>query len=157
MTEIRTCLWFTDKAEEAARFYVSLFPNSRIETVVSLSAAVSASGAKLVEFRLADTPYQAFDGGPHFSFNEAASITVATEDQAETDRLWAALTADGGQESLCGWLKDRYGLSWQIVPNALRRALAGDDQAGTTRAMQAMLTMKKIDVAAIEKAYRGEE
>ena len=156
MSEIRTSLWFDGKAEEAARLYVSLFPNSHIESVVALSTAPSTSGAKLVEFSLAGTPYQAFDGGPHFSFNEAASITVATEDQAETDRLWTALTAAGGTESMCGWLKDRYGLSWQIVPNALRRALTGGDRAGAARAVQAMLAMKKIDVAAIEKAYLGE-
>ena len=108
-----------------------------------------------MEFTLAGTPYQALNGGPQFSFTEAASISVITEDQQETDRLWSALTAEGGEESRCGWLKDRFGLSWQIVPEALPRLLGDRDREAAGRAMQAMPGMGKIDIAALKAAYRG--
>jgi predicted 3-demethylubiquinone-9 3-methyltransferase (glyoxalase superfamily) len=150
--KVRTCLWFDDQAEEAAAFYVSLLPDSRIE---SASRPKQDGPALVVEFTLAGTPYQALNGGPHFAFTEAASIVVMTEDQAETDRLWDALVADGGRESQCGWLKDRYGLSWQIVPRALVRLLSDPDREAAGRAMDAMLKMRKIDIAGLEAAHAG--
>ncbi len=151
--KVATCLWFDGNAEEAATFYTSLIPDSSITSV----ARVDPNGpALMVHFLLGGVPFQALNGGPKFTFTEAASISVATEDQAETDRLWEALVADGGSESRCAWLKDRFGLSWQIVPAALPRLLASPDRAAANRAMQAMLGMRKIDVAALEAAYRGE-
>ena len=109
----------------------------------------------VVEFRLAGAPYMVLNGGPHFTLNEAASISVLTEDQDETDRLWAKLLEGGGKESQCGWLKDRYGLSWQIVPKALPRMLGAPDKEATGRAQEAMMTMKKIDIAKLEAAFHG--
>jgi predicted 3-demethylubiquinone-9 3-methyltransferase (glyoxalase superfamily) len=151
--KVKTCLWFDNQGEAAARFYVSLLPESRIDSVFR----PQPEGPPLVvEFTLAGTPYQALNGGPAYRLNEAASISVVTKDQAETDRLWAALTADGGAESRCGWLKDRFGLSWQIVPEALPRLLSDPDRAAADRAMQAMLKMGKIDIAALEAAFRGD-
>ena len=121
--KVRTCLWFDDQALPAAEFYCSLIPDSRIDHIGRHSDGqpIAKPGKVLsVEFTLAGTPYQALNGGPHFTLSDAVSISVSTRDQAETDRLWDALTADGGAESQCGWLKDRFGLSWQIVP---KRAL----------------------------------
>ena len=123
--KVRTCLWFDGEAEEAANFYVSLIPGSRIDAVFR----PDQDGPPLVvDFTLSGTPYQALNGGPEFKHSEAASISVSTHDQDETDRLWHALIADGGSESQCGWLKDRFGLSWQIVPEALPRLLASSDR-----------------------------
>jgi predicted 3-demethylubiquinone-9 3-methyltransferase (glyoxalase superfamily) len=151
--KVRTCLWFDRVGEDAAKLYVSLIPGSGIESVFR----PDPDGPPLiVEFNLGGTPYQALNGGPHFKHSEAASISVTTTDQAETDRLWEALIADGGSESQCGWLKDRFGLSWQIVPEALPRLLSSPDRAAAERAMQAMLAMRKIDIAAIEAAYETE-
>ena len=150
--KIRTCLWFDGKAEEAANFYVSLLPGSAVE---SMFRPAPDGPALTVNFTLAGTPYQALNGGPHFSFTEAASISVLTEDQEETDLLWAALTADGGEESQCGWLKDRYGLSWQIIPKALPKLVGDRDRDAANRAMQAMLGMGRIDIAGLESAFRG--
>ena len=150
--KVRTCLWFDGKAEEAANFYVSLIPDSRVESVFR---PVANGPALTVEFTLAGTPYQALNGGPHYTFTEAASISVITEDQKETDRLWYALTADGGQESRCGWLKDRFGLSWQIVPSRLPELLTDTDPARSKRAMEAMLQMSRIDIARLEAAADG--
>lgn len=152
MSKVRTCLWFDGTAEAAARFYVTLIPGSRIE---GMSGATSAGAPLLVDFVLAGVPYQALNGGPHFRASPAASIQVMTEDQAETDRLWGALTADGGQESMCAWCVDRFGLSWQVVPRQLVETVGGPDPAGARRATEAMLTMKKIDIAALEAAYAG--
>jgi predicted 3-demethylubiquinone-9 3-methyltransferase (glyoxalase superfamily) len=150
--KVATCLWFDGDAEAAARFYVSLLPDSRITNV----ARPDPDGpALLVEFTLAGAPYQALNGGPRYRLNEAASISVATRDQEETDRLWAALTADGGCESRCGWLKDRFGASWQVVPEALPRLLGSADRAAAERVWQAVLTMSRIDIAALEAAHRG--
>lgn len=146
---VKTCLWFDGAAEEAARFYTGLIENSRI---TNISRMGDDQPALMVSFELDGTPYQALNGGPQFKFTEAASISVTTADQAETDRLWTALTADGGQESMCGWLKDRYGLSWQIVPAALPSFLGHPDKEAAGRAMQAMLKMRKIDIAALEAA-----
>ena len=150
--KVCTCLWFDGDAEEAARFYTSLLPDSRITSVARLDPDAAAL---TVDFTLGGTPYRALNGGPKYKFTEAASITVMTKDQEETDRLWAALIAEGGSESQCAWLKDRFGLSWQIVPEGLPRLLSAPDRAAAERAMQAMLRMRKIDIAALETAFRG--
>jgi predicted 3-demethylubiquinone-9 3-methyltransferase (glyoxalase superfamily) len=156
-SKVRTCLWYDGKAEAAATLYVSLLPGSAIESVSRFDHALTGEkdAVAIVGFTLAGTPYLALDGGPQFKHSEAASISVSTADQTETDRLWAALTADGGAESMCGWLKDKFGVSWQIVPEALPKRLTDRDRAAAGRAMQAMLSMRKIDIAAIEKAFRG--
>jgi predicted 3-demethylubiquinone-9 3-methyltransferase (glyoxalase superfamily) len=158
MSKITPCLWFDGTAEEAANFYVSLLPDSRIDRVMR-SAADNPStreGAVItVEFTLAGQNFMGLNGGPQYQFSEAVSFTIDCEDQAEVDRLWEALTADGGKPVQCGWLKDRYGLSWQIVPKALPRMLNGPDRAGAKRAFQAMMQMVKLDVAELERAYRG--
>ena len=155
MTEIpkvRTCLWFDDNALAAARFYCGLLPDSQVQRMERYSEGqemAEPGTVLLVEFTLAGTPYQAINGGPHFKLDEAVSISVATEDQAETDRLWEALTADGGTESQCGWLKDRFGLSWQIVPKRSMELMYGPKAA---RVWPALMQMKKIDIAALEAA-----
>jgi predicted 3-demethylubiquinone-9 3-methyltransferase (glyoxalase superfamily) len=151
--KVRTCLWFDGAAEDAARFYVTLIPDSRIDATLRPDAN---GPALIIDFTLGGTAFQALNGGPQYTLNEAASISVLTEDQAETDRLWNALIADGGQESRCAWLKDRFGVSWQIVPKALPRCLADPDRAAAMRAMQAMLTMSKIDVAKLEAAFSAQ-
>jgi predicted 3-demethylubiquinone-9 3-methyltransferase (glyoxalase superfamily) len=135
--KVATCLWFNDQAEEAATLYV---PNGPV---------------LIVEFTLGGAPYQALNGGPMYAFTEAASISVRTKDQAETDRLWDALTANGGSEGRCAWLKDRFGLSWQIVPEALPRLLSDPNRDAASRVMQAMLGMRKIDIKQLEVAHRG--
>jgi predicted 3-demethylubiquinone-9 3-methyltransferase (glyoxalase superfamily)/uncharacterized protein YbaA (DUF1428 family) len=146
----RTCLWFDGQGEEAANFYVSLLPGSFIETV---SRPNPDRPALVVEFTLAGAPYMTLNGGPQYQHSPAASISVLTKDQEETDRLWSALIADGGSEGQCAWLKDRYGVSWQIVPEALPRMIASDDKPAAQRAMAAMLKMSKIDIAALEAAF----
>jgi predicted 3-demethylubiquinone-9 3-methyltransferase (glyoxalase superfamily) len=150
--KVRTCLWFADEGLEAAEFYCSLLPDSRIEQVSRHpegQGMAEAGKVLTVEFTLAGTPYQALNGGPHFQLDEAVSISVRTEDQAETDRLWEALLADGGSESQCGWLKDRFGLSWQIVPARAVELLSGPDGP---KAFAALMQMVKIDVAGLEAA-----
>lgn len=151
--KIRTCLWFDANGHEAAQRYVSLLPDSAIESTLRPDPD---KPPLVVELSLAGTPYMFLNGGPHYQQSPAASIVVRTADQAETDRLWQALLADGGVESQCGWLTDRFGVSWQVVPVALLRMLSADDRAAADRAMQAMLEMVKIDVATIEAAFRGE-
>ncbi|MBX9458102.1 MAG: VOC family protein [Rhizobium sp.] len=156
--KISTVLWFEKGGLEAARFYTSLIPNSRVVgdyTPPMGDMGQPADEPLVVDFELGGVPYQILNGGPHFKQSEAVSIMVQTEDQAETDRLWNALTADGGQESMCGWLKDRWGLSWQITPSVLLRATSSSDRAAAKRAMDAMMKMRKIDIAAIEAAMRG--
>ena len=151
---IRTVLWFCDgRGHEAAAFYCSLIPGSEIGH--SYSGDNGLGTFSVIDFTLAGVPYQILDAGPHFTLSEAVSVAVATETQAETDRLWAELTADGGQESVCGWLKDRYGLSWQIYPKRLIELTLHPDKAISASAMAAMMTMKKIDIAAIEAAVAG--
>jgi predicted 3-demethylubiquinone-9 3-methyltransferase (glyoxalase superfamily) len=152
---IRTCLWFRDgRGREAAEFYCSLIPESRIEAVYD----ISGDGASwLIDFMLGGVPYQILDAGPMFTLSEAVSISVETEDQAATDRLWAALTADGGEESRCGWLKDRYGVSWQVFPRRLTELTLKADRKMAERAIAAMMKQGKIDIAAIETAVRGGE
>jgi predicted 3-demethylubiquinone-9 3-methyltransferase (glyoxalase superfamily) len=150
--KVKTCLWFDGQAEQAASFYVSLIPDSRIETLLRFDPDGPALS---VEFTLGGTPYQGLNGGPQYTHSPAASISVRTQDQEETDRLWDALRA-GGRENQCGWLADRYGVSWQIVPEALPRLLSSPDRAAANRALQAMFAMGKIDIAGIEAAYAGD-
>ena len=151
------CLWYDRDAEAAARFYVATFPDSRIGTVFRAPSdfpSGKAGDVLTVEFTVAGIPCIGLNGGPVFQHNEAFSFQIATDDQAETDRYWNAIVGNGGQESACGWCKDRWGVSWQITPRVLTDALAKGGDAGR-RAFEAMLTMHKIDVAAIEAAVRG--
>lgn len=150
---ISTCFWYDGVAEEAARLYTSLVENSAITHVMRPDPA---GPPLLVEFTLAGVPYQALNGGPHFTLSEAASIVIVTRDQAETDRLWAALTADGGSPSQCGWCKDRFGLSWQVVPARLLELLNAPDRDVAQRVTQVMLTMGKLELAPLEAAAKGE-
>ena len=150
--KVRTCLWFEKDGEDAAAFYVSLLPDSRIESV---TRPEPEGPALVIDFVLDGTPYMILNGGPHYRLSPAASIFVLTGDQGETDRLWAALTADGGQESRCGWLTDRYGVSWQIVPAPLIRMLNDPDRIAAGRAQAAMLQMGRIDIAALKAAFAG--
>lgn len=152
MGSVSTFLWYDTAAGEAAEFYTSLLPNSRI---ISTNHA-SDGGVFLVTFELDGQLFQALNAGPHFHFTEAISISVSVETQEEVDRLWEAITADGGEESQCGWAKDRWGLSWQIVPTALAETTGGPDPEGAARATQAMMQMRKLDIAALRKAYAGE-
>jgi predicted 3-demethylubiquinone-9 3-methyltransferase (glyoxalase superfamily) len=154
--KISTCLWYDTQAEEAASFYVSLFDNSRIVNVNRRPTdGPSAEGKVLtVNFELDGTAYIALNGGPHYTFTEATSIFVKCDSQEEVDRLWDALLVDGGQESKCGWLKDRYGLSWQIIPRAMFQLF--DDKARAPRVMAAMMEMVKLDIAKLEAAYNGD-
>ncbi len=154
---IRPMLWFDGKAEEAARFYVSVFPGSKILEVARYGeTGPGPKGSVMtVSFRLGDQEYVALNGGPQFKFTEAISLAIEVESQEEVDRLWSALTAGGGQEGVCGWLKDRYYLSWQVTPSALIRAINGPDQKKVDRVMTAMMDMKKIDIARIEAAARA--
>ncbi|KYF80579.1 hypothetical protein BE17_52590 [Sorangium cellulosum] len=154
--KIKTFLWFDNNAEEAVRLYTSLFKNSRIiDELRNGDAGPGPKGSLLtVEFEIEGQRFVAMNGGPHFKFNEAISLAVTCETQAEVDELWTKLTADGGAESQCGWLKDRFGLSWQIVPSALPRLLQHPEPAKAARVMQAMMQMKKIDIARLEEAAR---
>lgn len=152
---IRTCLWFRDgKGREAAEFYCSLIPGSRVETTFQGDAGYGAFS--VIDFSLGGVPYQILDAGPMFTLTEAVSISVATDGQAETDRLWAALT-NGGEESHCGWLKDRYGVSWQVFPKRLTELTTNPDKKVSAKAMAAMMKQMKIDIAAIEAAVRESE
>lgn len=146
--KISPFLWFDTQAEEAANFYVSLFPDSQIDRVVP----GPGGEAMFVEFRLSGAGFIALNGGPHFQFNEAISLSVDCNDQAEVDRLWESLAA-GGAAGPCGWLKDRYGLSWQIVPSCISEMLASPDAAKSTRMMDALRQMTKLDIAALTAAY----
>lgn len=153
--KIVPCLWFDGDAEAAARFYVSLLPDSRIDRIVHAPAEYGAgqAGAVLVvEFTLAGLRYIGLNAGPQARFNDAVSFQIHTEDQAETDRLWNAITAEGGVERDCSWCEDRWGLRWQIVPRRLTELMADPDRARAGRAMQAMMTMRRIDIAALEAA-----
>lgn len=151
--KVRTCLWFDGNGEQAAEFYVSLLPDSAITEV---SRPERDKPALIVEVTLAGTPYMFLNGGPHYQLSPAASIAVRTADQAETDRLWNALIADGGKESRCAWLVDRFGVSWQIVPDALPRLVGHADRQAAGRAQEAMMQMNKIDIAALEAAFAGQ-
>ncbi len=150
--KVRTCLWFDGGGEEAAEFYVSLLRGSFVE---SKSFPAPGEPALVTEFTLAGAPYMTLNGGPGFKHSAAASISVLTVDQAETDRLWDALLEGGGEAGRCGWLVDRYGVHWQIVPEALPRMLGADDAQAAGRARDAMMTMGRIDIAALQAAFDG--
>lgn len=155
--KIAPCLWFDGDAEEAARFYASLLPDSRVDAVHRAPAdypSGKAGDALTVEFTLAGRKFTGLNGGPHFRFNEAVSFQIYCDDQAEADRLTEALSAHPEAEQ-CGWVKDRWGLSWQIVPRRMLELLSDPDPGRAKRAMEAMLTMKRIDVAAVERAADG--
>ena|SRR5688572_21706067 len=157
IAKIRPCLWFDGNAEEASRFYADTFPESRIDAVMRAPGDYPA-GKKgdvlTVEMTILGMPFLLLNGGPEFTFDEAVSFQVATDDQAETDRYWKAITENGGEQSECGWCKDRFGLSWQITPKRLTDLLS---QGGETaaRAFNAMMDMKKIDIASLDRAVEG--
>ena len=152
------CIWYDKDAEAAARFYASVFPDSAV-TAVHRAPGDYPSGKQgdvlTVEFTVMGIPCLGLNGGPAFRHSEAFSFQVATDSQEETDRLWNAIVGNGGQESQCGWCKDRWGLSWQITPRVLTTAIADPDRAAAGRAFEAMMEMRKIDIAAIEAAWRG--
>ena len=155
---ITPCLWFESEALEAAEFYTSVFPDSSIVAVQRTPADTpgpKAGSVLMVQFNLAGQDYQALNGGPHDKFNDAISLSVSCADQKEVDRLWSALTSGGGKPVQCGWLKDKYGLSWQIVPKRLPELLASPDREKSKRVMEAMMKMVKIDIAALEAAAEG--
>ena len=151
-------LWFAKEAEEAARFYASIFPNSKVDRVVSMQSE-SPSGppgsVKVVDFTLFGQPFQAMAAGPHDEFNDSISFTVICDDQAELDRYWDAIQEHGGKPQACGWITDRWGVRWQITPKFLADAMRDKDPARAKRVTDAMLKMVKLDIAELEKAYRG--
>ena len=152
------CLWYDGDAEEAARFYASTFPDSAVGAVHRAPSDYPAGkqgDVLTVELSVMGIPCLGLNGGPMFKHSEAFSFQIATTDQAETDRLWNAIVGNGGQESECGWCKDKWGLSWQITPRVLTEAFTGSDRAAAKRVFDAMMQMRKIDVAAIEAARRG--
>jgi predicted 3-demethylubiquinone-9 3-methyltransferase (glyoxalase superfamily) len=158
MSKIEPCLWFVSEAEQAAKFYVSLLPDSRIEAVqknVVDGPSGKAGSVLLVRFTLAGQRFLALNGGMRVEHTHAISFKIDCTDQAEVDRLWDALS-EGGAVDRCGWLRDRYGISWQIVPSALPTLIGGPDRAGAQRAMQAMMGMVKLDIAAMQRAYDGD-
>ncbi len=157
MQKIVPFLWFDNQAEEAANFYTSIFHDSKILEISRYGEAGPgpAGTAMVVNFQLAGQEFNALNGGPQFKFTEAVSLVVHCESQDEVDYFWAKLTAEGGEESQCGWLKDQYGLSWQVVPTALGNIIGGPDPAGAQRAVQAMLQMRKLDAAVLQQAYDG--
>jgi predicted 3-demethylubiquinone-9 3-methyltransferase (glyoxalase superfamily) len=157
MSQISPFLWFDNQAEDAANFYVSLFPNSKITSIARYpeGAPGQPGSVMTIAFELDGQKVTALNGGPVFKLNESFSFVIDCEDQAEVDRYWDALIAGGGQASQCGWLKDRFGLSWQVVPKALHRLMSNPDCAAAQRATQAMLQMVKLDVAQLEAAARA--
>ncbi len=150
MQKISPFLWFDDRLEEAVNFYVSLFPDSKV-----LETNRNGDAVFTMTFELQGIEFMGLNGGPQFTFNEAVSFFVKCETQAEVDHYWASLIADGGEESQCGWLKDRFGVSWQIIPDALGKYLGDPDAVKAQRAMQAMLQMRKIDISGLERAHAG--
>jgi predicted 3-demethylubiquinone-9 3-methyltransferase (glyoxalase superfamily) len=158
MSKITPCLWFNGQAEEAANFYVTLLPNSRVGRVMRSPAdnpSTPAGAVLTVEFTLAGQSFVGLNGGPQFPFTEAISFTIDCEDQAEVDRLWEALLKGGGSPGPCGWLKDRFGVSWQIVPKVLDEMMRDPNREAAGRAMQAMLKMGKLEIAALKRAFEG--
>ena len=158
ITKNTICLWYDGTALEAATFYAATFPDSAVHAVHRAPGDYpdGKEGEILtVDFTVVGIPCMGLNGGPAFKHSEAFSFQIATEDQAETDRLWNAIVNNGGQESECGWCKDKWGLSWQITPRVLTEAYTGTDRAAAKRVFEAMMTMRKIDVAAIEAARRG--
>ena len=157
MNSITPCLWFSDQAEAAVNYYVSIFKNSSIQEVSRYGdgARLPAGTILTMYFLLDGTRFQALNGGQEFAFTEAISLSVTAQDQAEIDHLWSSLTADGGEPGQCGWLKDKYGVSWQIVPSMLGAVVSDPDQAKVERVMRALLPMTKLDIAELEAAARG--
>jgi len=157
MLKITPFMWFADQAEEAANLYTSLFKNSKINYIARYpeNSPGKAGTVMTVSFDLEGQEFTALNGGPLFKFTEAISFVAHCEDQAEVDKLWYGLTANGGEEVQCGWLKDKFGVSWQIVPNALGELMSGPDKDKTDRVYQAMLKMKKLDIEGLKKAYSG--
>ena len=157
MSKIAPCLWFNGQAEEAANFYVSLFPDAAVLAVSRYGegAPFPAGTALVVEFQIAGQRFQALNGGPQYKFTEAVSLSISCKDAAEVDHYWDALIRDSGAEGQCGWLKDRFGVSWQVVPDGLGALIADPDPARAGRAMQAMMGMKKLDLAVMRSAAEG--
>jgi predicted 3-demethylubiquinone-9 3-methyltransferase (glyoxalase superfamily) len=156
--KIRTFLWYAKEAEEAARFYTSIFPDSRVDRVTAMrseSPSGPAGSVKVVDFTLFGQRFQAMTAGPHHDFNDAISLTVACDDQAELDRYWNAFLESGGKPQACGWLVDRWGVRWQIVPAIFDEMMADEDPARSKRVTDAVLKMIKLDIATLERAYRG--
>ena len=156
-SKIAPCLWFDGQAEEAANLYVSLFPDASIGSISRYGAGgpFPAGTALMVEFTLAGQRFQALNGGPHFKLTEAISLSISCRDAAEVDHFWSGLTAGGGEESHCGWLKDRFGVSWQVVPEGLGALLSDPDPGRAGRATQSMMSMRKLDLAAMRAAADG--
>ncbi|MBA2719943.1 MAG: VOC family protein [Chloroflexi bacterium] len=158
MTTITPFLWFDGRAQEAAEFYCSIFPDSHVDAI-ERSPADNPSGKEgdvlTVRFTLAGRPFVGLNGGPDFTFSEAVSFAIECENQAEVDRYWHTLIANGGEPSQCGWLKDRFGLSWQVTPRQLNEYMSSPDRVGAKRAFEAMLKMQKLDVAELEAAFEG--
>jgi predicted 3-demethylubiquinone-9 3-methyltransferase (glyoxalase superfamily) len=152
------CLWYDGTAMEAAQFYAATFPDSKVGAVMRAPGnypSGTEGDVLTVEFTVAGIPCVGLNGGPEFKHNESFSFMIATDDQAETDRLWNAIVGNGGRESECGWCKDKWGVSWQITPRVLLEAVSDPDRAAAKRAFDAMMTMRKIDIATIEAARRG--
>ena len=145
MTSITPFLWFANNVQEAVAFYKAVFPNAKVETVSDFMAVFELEGQR----------FHALNGGPQYRFTEAVSFFISVETQAEVDYFWSRLTADGGEESRCGWLKDKFGLSWQVIPSALGRYLGDPDRTRANRVMQAMMEMRKIIIADLDRAYAG--
>jgi predicted 3-demethylubiquinone-9 3-methyltransferase (glyoxalase superfamily) len=158
MPRITPCLWFDACAEEAAEFYASVFPDCQVASVTRSPAdnpSTRAGDVLMVSFTIGGQPFTALNGGPQFRFTEAVSFEIDCADQAEVDRYWDALVRGGGEHSMCGWLKDRFGVSWQVVPRQIADYLGGPDAEGSRRAMEAMLQMQKLEVEALRRAYEG--
>jgi predicted 3-demethylubiquinone-9 3-methyltransferase (glyoxalase superfamily) len=159
VSKITPCLWFDrNQAEEAATFYASIFPDSRVDKVVTSAAdnpSTPAGAVLTVEFTIGGQPFVGLNGGPDFKFNEAVSFIIDCKDQAEVDRYWDALVQGGGEHSVCGWLKDRFGVSWQVVPRQLNEMLESSDRPAAARAMEAMLKMEKIEIERLREAFEG--
>lgn len=155
MQKITTYLWFNDNAEEAVNFYISIFKDSKIIELSRYSEGMPlpAGTVLTIKFQLEGQEFLALNGGPHFKFTEAISLLVDCKDQAEVDTLWSKLSSNGGQESMCGWLKDKYGLSWQIVPSVLGKMLTDKDPKKAARVGQALMKMRKLDIKELEEAY----
>ena len=160
MTRITPCLWYDGTAEEAANLYASIFPDSSVDAVNRSPTDYpngKAGDVITVEFTVMGSKFLGLNGGPMFKFSEAVSFIVHTKDQAETDRYWDAILASGGKASMCGWITDKFGLSWQITPQRLLDMMASSDRAASKRAFEAMMQMSKIDIAALERAFAGEQ
>lgn len=158
MPKVTPCLWFDSDAEEAAKLYTSLFPNSKIGKIARYPEGLPGDRTgqvMTVEFELDGSPFTGLNGGPMFKFSEAVSFQIYVDDQAELDRYWNGLLADGGEESQCGWLKDRFGLSWQVVPKRMGELMASPDRAAAGRVADAMMKMRKLDIATLEAAAKG--